>query len=68
MFVGYFDPENVFWDNENEYFLGWHNRYVGFKKSNCSVRALLSVILVVMKIYVLGPGDLTDSASVLKIK
>ena len=26
-FFGYSDPENIFLDNENEYFSGWADRY-----------------------------------------
>ena len=28
--MGYFDPENIFVDSENIYFLGWPNQYFGF--------------------------------------
>ena len=29
IFLGNFDPENIFLDNENNYFSGWPNRYFG---------------------------------------
>ena len=29
IFFGYFDPENIFMDDENKYFSGWANRYFG---------------------------------------
>ena len=29
IFFGYFDPENIFIDNENEIFSGWAIRYFG---------------------------------------
>ena len=32
-FFGYFDPENIFLDNENKCFLGWHNPHFGYKSS-----------------------------------
>ena len=29
MFFGHFDPDKIRTDNENNYFLGWPNRYSG---------------------------------------
>ena len=38
MIFGYFDPENIFLDNENTYFSGWPYQYVGYKRSTGAAR------------------------------
>ena len=35
IFFGYFDPENVFFDNDKKYFSGRPDRYFGAEKKRC---------------------------------
>lgn len=33
LFLGYFDPTNTIFQKNSNYFSGWHNRYMGWRKN-----------------------------------
>ena len=47
MIFGYFDPENIFLDNENNLFSGWPNRKFGWKGSTGAHRKQATPVQVI---------------------